>query len=153
MNSLVLRKALLSDLGVLVSLSRRTINAIYRSFLGDVAVDAFLESGAADRYIEENIGRCSVVVVDAEVVGYAVSRDNMIDLLMIDQAVHRRGFGSVLLAHVEATLFQKYDEATLESFEGNRTANAFYRRNGWLEVGKHFDMASGVNKITFHKSA
>jgi hypothetical protein len=41
----------------------------------------------------------------------------------------------------------------LESFEGNENANVFYRRHGWLEVDKHFDAASGLDKIVFRKSA
>ena len=41
----------------------------------------------------------------------------------------------------------------LESFEDNESANAFYRRSGWLEVGRRFDMAPGVNEIVFRKSA
>ena len=97
----MIRKALASDLGALVDLSRRTISASYRAFLGDVAVDAFLASGAADRYVQENIGRCSVVLLEGEVVGYAVCQDNAIDLVMIDQAAHRQGLGTALLARCE----------------------------------------------------
>ena len=41
----------------------------------------------------------------------------------------------------------------LESLEDNENANAFYRRNGWVEVAKHCDMASGATKIVFRKSA
>jgi putative acetyltransferase len=129
------------------------ISASYRPFLGDVAVDAFLGSGAADRYIEGNIGGCSVILLDGEVVGSAVCQDNVVDLMMIDQAAHRQGLGTALVGHVEAMLFQRYGELMLESFEDNENANAFYRGRGWLEVGKHFDMESGVNKILFRKSA
>jgi ribosomal protein S18 acetylase RimI-like enzyme len=152
MNTLV-RKALASDLEALRDLSHRTISASYRSFLGDVAVDAFLGSGAADRYVEENISRCSVILLDGEVAGYAVCQENTVDLMMIDQAVHRRGLGTALLGRVEALLFQRYGELMLESFEHNENANAFYRKNGWVEVAKHVDVASGANKIVFRKSA
>jgi len=40
----------------------------------------------------------------------------------------------------------------LESFEANDIANAFYRKNGWQEVGRRFDPDSGVNKIDFQKA-
>jgi putative acetyltransferase len=152
MNTLI-RKVLASDLGALVELSRRTISASYRPFLADEAVDAFLGSGAADRYVEESIDRCSVILLDGQVVGYAVCHENVIDLMMIDQASHRQGLGTALLEHAEAIFFQRYGELMLESFEGNENANAFYRRNGWLELGKRFDGTSGVNKILFRKSA
>jgi ribosomal protein S18 acetylase RimI-like enzyme len=148
----MIRKALASDLGALISLTHRTISASYRPFLGDEAVDAFLDSGAADRYVEENLGRCSVILRDGEVVGYAVCRDNLIDLMMIVQAAHRQGLGTALLGYVEAMLFERYGELRLETFEHNAAANAFYCSRGWLEVGRHFDEASGTNKIVFRKS-
>jgi hypothetical protein len=40
-----IRKALDSDVAVLIDLSRRTIGATYPAFLGETAVDAFLGSG------------------------------------------------------------------------------------------------------------
>ena len=150
--NVVVRKALASDVGALVNLSRRTINASYRAFLGDVAVDAFLGSGAADRYVEENIGQCPVILLDRAVAGYAVCRDNVIDVMMIDQAVHRQGLGTRLLGHVETMLFRIYSELVLESFADNRIANTFYRMRGWTVVGERFDRASGVIKVVFRKS-
>ena len=57
----LIRRAAPSDVCHLVALSRRTINAIYRSFLGDAVVDGFIGSGAADRYIADNIRHCSVI--------------------------------------------------------------------------------------------
>lgn len=47
----LVRKAVAADLDVLIDLSRRTISASYRPFLGDDAVDEFLVGGAADRYV------------------------------------------------------------------------------------------------------
>jgi ribosomal protein S18 acetylase RimI-like enzyme len=150
--NIVVRKALASDVGALVNLSRRTINASYRTFLGDVAVDAFLGSGAADRYVEENIGQCSVILRDGAVAGYAVCCDNVLDLMMIDCAAHRQGLGTRLITHVETMLFSIYSELVLESFADNQIANTFYRMRGWIEVGERFDTASGVSKIVFRKT-
>ncbi|MHC4077943.1 MAG: GNAT family N-acetyltransferase [Planctomycetota bacterium] len=149
--STLLREALDSDIDVLIDLSRRTISASYRSFLGDEAVDAFLGSGEVDRYVRESLDRCSVIVRDGQIVGYAVCRDNLIDLMMVDHACHRQGLGTELLHHVEAGLHRKFEELRLESFEANTPANAFYRKHGWREVSKHFDDDAGVNKIVFKK--
>jgi ribosomal protein S18 acetylase RimI-like enzyme len=128
------------------------ILASYRPFLGDEAVDAFLGSGAVDRYVTENLGRCTVLVRAGQVVGYAVCRDALIDLLLIDPGVQRQGLGTELLGHVEGTLFQSHGALRLESFEGNQPANAFHRKHGWREVGRYFDRDSGVGKIVFQKS-
>jgi putative acetyltransferase len=152
MNTLI-RKALASDLGALIDLSRRTISASYRPFLGNEKVDAFLDSGSADRYVADNLDSCSVLIREGAIVGFSVCRDNMIDLMMMDPAFHRQGLGSTLLRHVEQALLQKYAELRLESFADNENANAFYRKNGWREAGRHFDEVSGVHKIVFHKLA
>lgn len=147
----LIRKALTSDVGVLIDLSRRTISANYRPFLGDRAVDGFLESGAADRYVQDNLSCCSVIVRDGQVVGYAVCRDNLIDLMMIDHALHRQGLGTELLHRVEELLGLRYEELRLESFEANQPANAFYRKSGWLEVSRYFDKDSGISKVVFQR--
>ncbi len=148
----LVRKAQASDLPVLMDLSRRTISASYRSILGDEAVDAFLGSGAADRYVADNIAASWVIQRDGNVLGYAVCRDNLIDLMLIDHTAHRQGLGTTLLAHVESMLFQTHGELRLESFEANHPANAFYRKHGWLEAGRHFDDSSRVCKLVFRKS-
>src|SRR5262245_18796599 len=145
------RPALVTDKDALIALSRRTISASYRCFLGDEVVDAFLGSGAADRYVAENLDRCSVLVRDGEIVGYSVCRDNVIDLMMVDYTLHRQGLGTELLGRVEEALFQSFDELRLESFEDNVKANAFYLERGWREVARYPDNESGVNKILFRK--
>jgi ribosomal protein S18 acetylase RimI-like enzyme len=146
-----IRKALASDAAGLIELTRRTISASYRPFLGDQTVDGFLESGAADDYVRENLDCCSVITHADQVVGYAVCRANLIDLMMIDLTSQRRGFGTELLHRVEESLAPSYEELTLESFEVNHPANAFYRKHGWSEVTRYLDSDSGVGKIVFRK--
>jgi len=147
------REAWPSDGDALIALSRGTISASYRTFLGDDAVTAFVDSGAVERYVEENLARCSVILADGKVVGYAVCKGNRIDLMMIDRDHQRRGLGTELLAHCESMLFRGFDELLLESFEDNQPANGFYRKHGWVEADRYFDSGSGVRKIVFRKPA
>jgi GNAT superfamily N-acetyltransferase len=140
------------DSAALIALSHRTISVSYRPFLGDQAVDEFLGSGAVDRYVRENLGGCWVLACDDQNVGYAVCRDNLIDLMMIDQSFQRRGLGTELLHHLERLLGHAYAELRLESFEPNEAANAFYRKNDWREASRYLDESSGVRKIVFQKS-
>jgi len=135
----------------LKDLSKKTINANYRSFLGDEPVAAFIDSCAVDKYVDENIESCSVILSDGNVAGYAVTKDNLIDLMMIDDDFHRRGLGTKILEYCEEMLFKNYDELVLESFEENHKANNFYKKNGWTETKRRFDKSSGVNKIGFCK--
>lgn len=152
MNTLI-RAATASDIADLIELSRRTISACYRSFLGDEAVDGFIGSGAADQYIRASVERCLVLVRDGRIAGWSVCRDQLIDLMMIDVVCHRQGLGSQLLAHVEQQLFGLHRELRLESFEGNLQANAFYRKHGWRELSRYFDRDTGASKIVFGKTA
>ena len=76
----------------------------------------------------------------------------MIDLMMIDVDWHRQGLGTRLLQHTEDVLLRQFDELTLESFEGNEQANAFYSKNGWVEVEGHLEDETGASKIVFRKA-
>jgi GNAT superfamily N-acetyltransferase len=152
-SEVLIRRMSATDTDPLIELTRRTIDKCYRPFLGDVTVDAFVGSGAADHYVQENVERCWVIVLDGQPAGYAVCQDNLIDLMMVDERLHRRGLGTALLHHVEALLFASVGQLTLESFEVNDNANTFYRKNGWLEHRRYFDDAAGVSKIVFCKSS
>jgi len=150
MNVLV-RKALAVDVEALIDLARRTIGASYRPFLGDEAVDSFLGSGAVERYVTENIGACTILERGGRVLGYAVCRDNLVDLMLVDHACHRQGLGTALLRHVEEELGWRFAELRLESFAANGAANAFYRKHGWLEGSRFFDKESAAEKVVFYK--
>ncbi len=139
------------EAAALVALAHRTILRCYRPFLGDAVVDGFVEGGFIERYLEENVGNCVVLVDESEIVGLAIALGKTIDLLLIDPDRQRRGLGSRLLGHVEAHLFHDWAELLLESFEANRPANDFFRRNGWTEAGRFVDEDSGLPKLRFRK--
>ena len=132
-------------------IARRTIDTNYRFFLGDKNVEQFVGSGASDQYLADNINDCWVLSDHNQIIGFAVCKANKIDLMMIDNDFHRKGYGTRLLKHCEEHLLSQFDQIILESFEGNAKANAFYRNNGWKEMERTFDEESGVNKILFMK--
>jgi len=146
---LQIRQAISSDVEPLIDLQRRTISASYRSFLGDESVDGFVNSGAIDTYVMENLERCVVITGNSKIVGCCVTKDNLIDLLMIHHEHHRSGLGTLLLRHVEDTLFRRHDELILESFANNRQAFDFYRKSGWSQVRAFRDPSSGHDKLVF----
>ena len=57
----------------------------------------------------------------------------------------------LMLAHCETQLFEHYESITLESFDGNAKANAFYRKNGWTRIGSIPDPMSGARKWILEK--
>jgi ribosomal protein S18 acetylase RimI-like enzyme len=147
-----LRKGLRADLEELIALARETISQRYALFLGKEVVDTYLQSGAVEHYVGENLADCTVLVSDNTIAGYAVAQHDLIDLMMIEIRRQRCGLGTILLHHMEEELFQVHDSLRLESFRENSTANSFYRKNGWLESRVFADEQTGVEKIEFRKS-
>ena len=98
-----------SDVAALIELSLRTTRASYAGFLGETAVEAFIGTGAVDGFVRETIGRALVVTFEGEVAGYAVGTAHHVDLLMIDERLHRQGLGTLLLARLEEHLFRQHD--------------------------------------------
>jgi len=148
---MLIRDAVAADIEPLTALTRRTIDACYRSFLGDQAVDEFIDSGDSGRYVADHLESCSVLQRDKTAVGLVVCAEECIDLLMVDHLAQRQGYGTSLLAHVEQSLFRRYDELWLESFEGNANALAFYAKNGWTESSRYLDEGSGFTKVRLTK--
>ena len=151
MTKMQIRKATIADTETLVSLSRRTISKSYRTFLGDEGVDGFIDSGEIERFIDQSIDQTSVLVVEGKIIGYSVSEDNLISLMMIDADYHRRGYGSALLEHMEKALFVTHKELSLESFEMNHNANNFYRKHGWIEDRRFVNPDYNIDMIAFRK--
>ncbi|WP_328474991.1 GNAT family N-acetyltransferase [Actinoplanes sp. NBC_00393] len=149
----VVRLAVADDLGALQRLARRTIDASYRSFLGDDSVDWFINSGASDDHIEGHFRQGHVYCLEAEkeIVGLTILDGPTIDLMMIDIGHQRRGWGRVLLARAEEALFARYRDIRLETFAGNTAAIGFYEACGWLRGGQLEAMPETPAKIEFVK--
>ena len=144
------RQAVEGDLESMQGIATHTMDMNYRSFFDDEAVDWFI-SGPSDEYLRENVDGATVVTVDGRVVGFAVCKGNLIDLLIINHESHGRGLGSALLAHCECELFRRYESITLQSFEGNSKANGFYRKHEWVRTGAVPDSMSGARKWILEK--
>ncbi|MET8312300.1 GNAT family N-acetyltransferase [Micromonospora sp. NPDC005173] len=149
----VVRPALIEDLVALQELARRTIDASYRSFLGNEGVDWFINSGASDDHIESHFRQGHVYCLEADggIVGLMILDGPTVDLMMIDVRHHRQGLGKVLLSRAEEVLFTQYRVIRLETFVGNKAAIAFYEACGWL-VARQMDSGSEMPaKIEFVK--
>ena len=124
--------------------------------IGDTGADRFLQSGASDRYIENNIAHATVMYQTEDrdtIVGFAVCKHDLITLLMMATETHRQGFGSQLLKHCEQELLGNFPNIRLESFEGNNHSNRFYEKNRWSLLQCEADKDSGVNKYIYIKRA
>lgn len=149
--SISIRAAEPADAAALKTLARRTISAVYRPFLGDESVDHFISSGMSDRAVVDQLPHTTVIANGSQIVGFSVVKDNLIDLMMIDRDQRRQGYGSLLLAAAEQTIFTQFADAKLESFADNEAANSFYRQHGWQDGPTFLDTTSGIRKIVLKK--
>jgi ribosomal protein S18 acetylase RimI-like enzyme len=149
----VVRPAVAADLLALRELARRTIDASYRSFLGDEGVDWFINSGASDDHIERHFrqGHIHCLEEDGEIVGLMILDGPTVDLMMVDVRHNREGLGTVLLSRAEELLFAQYPDIRLETFVGNEAAIAFYEACGWLAAGRTDSGPELPRKIEFVK--
>ncbi|MFD6970016.1 GNAT family N-acetyltransferase [Streptomyces sp. NPDC059949] len=147
------RPATGEDLDDLQALARRTIDACYRAFLGDEAVDWFIGSGASDAHVRNHLERGGVhclVNQEGRIIGFSILDGPTIDLMMVDPDHHRRGLGRLLLQHAEAALLAQHSTIRLESFAENAAANSFYEACGWLHGNRLTDQ--GPVKIEYIKN-
>jgi len=152
-NPTYFREAKRGDEAVLTLLAQQTIATCYRRFLGVKKVVEFLECGSINEYVVENLEKnyCPILLLDRLPVGFAVCRDNTIDLIIVDYRYHRRGFGTQLLAHCESELFGAYPAIALSCFARNEHANRFFRKHGWTQTLAYRDKQIGVRTILYQK--
>jgi hypothetical protein len=62
MTDIQIRKAQAADLPAMQEIARRTIDKCYRSFLGDEAVDWYINSGESDKELEKHLDDCDVLL-------------------------------------------------------------------------------------------
>ncbi len=134
-----IRKATNNDEECLINLSRKTINSNFRSFMGDEAVDAFINSGMADKEITDNITNIFVLQLNNAIIGLCIWKDNLLHLMMIDPDFQGTQAASYFIDCIGHKKLQEYDEILLECFENNMRANAFYKKCGWIMYKKELD--------------
>lgn len=146
-----MRAAQRADLDSIQRLTHATTMHSYAPFLGEESVRAFLDSGEAERVVQEHLATAWVIEDDEGLAGVAVAEGAVIGQLMIDHHRHRRGLGSQLLDYVETRLFAHHATLELHSFAANEVANGFYRATGWSEAQRRPDSDTGIDMIVFRK--
>lgn len=145
------RKATVQDLQTVKEIARRVILNNYKSFLGDMAVNQ-VESGMADKEVEDGLDTCTVMFSNEEMIGFAITKEDLLHLVMIDTLYQNKGFGSKLLSQIENDLFRKYNLIRLQSFKENNNRVAFYQKNGWTTTDEVYVQDMGVTMLSFEKT-
>ena len=134
MSEYYFRPAAADDLPILKGIARDVIESCYASFLSQETIRGYIDSGQSDREIEDGMGGCVVMLDGDERIGFAITKESTLHLLMIAPARQNQGCGSKLLRHMEESLFGRYETIRLQSFKRNCPANRFYEKNGWMTV-------------------
>lgn len=126
------RQATKTDAPALKEIAQRVIRTNYVSFLGIDATTAFIESGMSDQEIEAGLDHCTLVVLEEQILGFAITHEEVLHVIMIDVPFQHAGYGAALLSHIEAKLFSHYNSIRLQTFEGNALSVQFYEKQGWV---------------------
>jgi len=132
----LLRDAVPDDHEALVRVWRRAVEATH-DFLTVADVDGFEEQ------VHGILPRAAIRVAcdpgDGAVVGFLGGSGGEVDMLFVDPGVHGRGAGTALLEDAAA----HHPILTLDVNEQNPAARAWYRRRGFVELGRSATDADG----------
>jgi ribosomal protein S18 acetylase RimI-like enzyme len=82
----------------------------------------------------------------------AFCRSGYIMLIGVDAAHHQRGIGRVLMEHAEAQMYPVVEDIFLLVSDFNDTAQRFYQRLGYRQVGAIPDyVRPGITELIYHK--
>ncbi len=80
---------------------------------------------------------------DGKVIGFISLLENEVGGLFVHAEHHRKGIGRALMDHVTKLKMP----LTLEVFEDNPIGRNFYKKYGFVEIGKVFDKETQKNQI------
>jgi GNAT superfamily N-acetyltransferase len=118
-------------LPIILVMAKDIILNNYISFLDKESIDNFINSKQCDKEIIDNVKNCEIMKLKNICIGFSITIENKIHLIMVDRKYQNKGHGTNLLKYIENKLFEKYNEIELQTFEKNITANNFYNKNGW----------------------
>jgi ribosomal-protein-alanine N-acetyltransferase len=147
------RKAVKEDIPKLIKLFKETILEVYGQILPGEVLKPWVEGDRLSGDVNA-LWQCMIV---AEMAGEIVAADarynDLVALIWVHPAYHRKGIGSALLEIVETELMESgYETAKLECFSDNDQAMGFYRAQGWEALCEERDKEAGALKTIMTKA-
>lgn len=151
LTKLRIRKAQETEADEIKRLASEVVIHNYSPFLGVQTTKTYVDNGASDGEIDNNIHDMYVGLYDNEIVSIAVLHDDLLHMLMVKYRYQKRGFGGTMLSFAEKKMFEYYDVISLETFEDNAPTIAFYEKHGWKITGKASIDPTGGFMLKFEK--
>ena len=150
--SVELRPAVRTDVALIVAMQKASLVETYEPFLGRATIEEFIAAGRVEDYFDEHWRDATVAISGGDVVGVAVLVEGLLDLLWVRPRSRSQGIGSALLRAAESKAAVGSDELTLEVWEVNRRAVAFYEREGFSVTATGEDPQTGLAKLVLRKA-
>lgn len=155
MGAIAVRQGREADKPALKAILRDTFDSTWRPNITPAAVERYLTSGLADRFIDEHGQECLVAELDGEAAGFVRWEGDFIDALHVHSSHARKGIGHRLMDAAEAAIKAAgFAQVRLETDTFNQPSQAFYLSRGYREAGRYPDeeWQSGLTTILFVKT-
>ena len=123
----------------------------YEPFLGRAPVEEFIAAGNVERYFDEHWHDATIATSDGAILGVAVLVGSLLDLIWVRPESRSQGVGSALMEAIERQAASEGSVLTLEVWDVNRRAVAFYERRGFSLSATVEDPQTGLDKLVMQK--
>jgi len=147
-----LRPATHADVDAVSSMQKASLLETYEPFLGRAAIEEFIAGGHVEGYFEEHWHQATIAVSGDEIVGVAVLAGSLLDLIWVRPDSRSEGIGSALMDAAERQAAAETGVLTLEVWDVNRRAVAFYDRRGFSVRAAAEDPQTGLMKLHMRKA-
>lgn len=136
------RKAAIEEAQIVCDIVQGTKSDIYPHFYTQAVVDFFGRLHSIDNIkkdIEE--GRINILCIDENIIGTGSRTGNHITRVYVLPKYEGKGYGSIIMEHLENDIFSEYEECVLDA---SLPAALFYEHRGYrtVEHRKH-DIGDG----------
>lgn len=131
-----MRRAVLSDLELVKTITQTTISEIYPHYYPEGAVEFFLEHHSETNIAEDIRQNLVHLCLDSErnIVGTVTIKANEICRLFVLPSCQRNGYGAEMLDYAEKIISQQHSEIVLDA---SLPAQTIYHKRGYQEIAFH----------------
>ncbi len=144
-----IRKAELNDKEEILRIARDVTDKFSRKYLGDEAVDWYINSGSCDNDMINDIPNMNLLIKDDTIIGMMIWHEELMHFLMIDIPFHGTGAAQYFCEQTIPEKLEQYSLVKLECFDANERGNSFYIKSGWTEYDRIKDEMTGGNRILY----